>query len=119
MIKEKKYSLSIKIISKIPLVGNKIRCFYNMKRHQNISQQLEPLFNNALQKVNNSDEKKKDLRVICFFWWQGKEYMPPITKACYKSLLKNAGDRKIILISKTNVKKYACIPDYILEYAWC
>jgi hypothetical protein len=48
-------------------------------------------------------------------WWDGIGMMPPIVKACYNSLLENAGDFKITVIDKDNFKDFITVPDHILE----
>lgn len=49
-------------------------------------------------------------------WWQGENKMPPIVKACYRSLKKNAPEnRKVILITKSNFRDYIDLPEYILD----
>ena len=48
-------------------------------------------------------------------WWDGEETMPPLVKACYKSILKHAGTHPVLLITKYNFKNFVSIPEYIME----
>ena len=48
-------------------------------------------------------------------WFQGEDSMPPIVKICVQSIKKYNPDRKIILLTKDNIKDYVSIPDYIEE----
>lgn len=52
---------------------------------------------------------------IWIFWWQGKETMPPIVKVCYNSVLQNAANHEVILITENNIKEYIDIPQYIYD----
>lgn len=52
-------------------------------------------------------------------WFQGEEAMPPIVKACYKSILQHANGRKVILITMDNYKNYADIPHFIEDKVTC
>lgn len=48
-------------------------------------------------------------------WLQGEDAMPPLVKACYNSLLRNAGAHPVRLVTKDNYAGYATIPPYIIE----
>lgn len=49
-------------------------------------------------------------------WWQGEEQMPDIIRMCFTSLKKNApNDRPIVLLHSENYRKYADIPQYIID----
>ena len=52
---------------------------------------------------------------IWIFWWQGYDTAPLLVKKCIDSIIKNAGNHPVILITKENWKNYADIPDYIIE----
>ena len=49
---------------------------------------------------------------IC--WWQGEDLMPPLVRACYNSLLKNAGGHPVHLLTKDNYTQFVALPEYIL-----
>lgn len=48
-------------------------------------------------------------------WWQGKETMPPIVQACFRSLCIHAGNHPVHLITQKNISEYTAIPNYILQ----
>lgn len=50
---------------------------------------------------------------IC--WWQGKDSMPDIAKACYNSVLIHADNHPVILITGDNYQDYVTLPDCILR----
>lgn len=50
---------------------------------------------------------------IC--WWQGKDAMPDIAKACYNSILMHADRHPVILITEKNYQEYVTPPSFILE----
>ena len=50
---------------------------------------------------------------IC--WWQGKEAMPDIAKACYNSVLMHADSHPVILITEKNYREYVTLPSFITE----
>lgn len=50
---------------------------------------------------------------IC--WWQGKDAMPDIAKACFNSVLMHAGRHPVILITEKNYQEYVTPPSFILE----
>lgn len=50
---------------------------------------------------------------IC--WWQGKEAMPDIAKACYNSVLMHADSHPVILITEKNYRDYVTLPAFIVE----
>lgn len=50
---------------------------------------------------------------IWIFWWQGENSMRPIVKSCYESVLKNASNHPVILITKENIHNYMDIQSYI------
>lgn len=43
---------------------------------------------------------------IWVMWWQGQDKMPEIVKICYASILKNAGNHPVNLITMHNYEKY-------------
>lgn len=115
LLKKEKFSIAIKIVSKAPFIGRKIKERYFAYRNKKILNKLYPLLDDTYKTWLN--DKKINQTVtspyIWFFWWQGVDKMPPLSQKCYRSLSKNKGKRKIIFISKYNVKKYAKLPDYI------
>ena len=51
----------------------------------------------------------------CVFtmWWQGLENAPDVVKACISSLKKI--NKKVVVITKDNIKNYVLLPNYIWE----
>lgn len=58
---------------------------------------------------------KKSKKIIWTCWWQGEDTAPGIVTKCINSIRKNAGDYKVVVITKDNYNKYVKIPDFILE----
>ena len=62
------------------------------------------------------DEKKnyKDA-VIWFFWLQGEENLPAISRLCLQSIRKHANGHKVIVLTADNYKEYVKIPESLIE----
>lgn len=104
-----------KILHRLPHC-DKLSIFYNQKRHHYIEKLLNPIFEYSLKRIKNNDHTKNNgSNIIWIFWWQGRNKMTPLTDKCYRSIIKNSGKRKVILITKYNIKKYATIPEYIYQ----
>ena len=54
-------------------------------------------------------------KFIWVMWWQGEENAPPLVKACISSMRRNAGNARLVVITKDNYKDFMEIPEYILE----
>jgi len=54
-------------------------------------------------------------RQIWICWWDGIEFMPPIVKACYRSVLKHKNDFEVTVITKNNFANYVSIPEHIIN----
>jgi hypothetical protein len=67
------------------------------------------------QKQNSVDASFADHYPVWFMWWQGADNMPPIVRACYRSLTGNANGHKINLVTKDNFHNFAAIPAYIIK----
>ncbi len=52
---------------------------------------------------------------VFFMWFQGGKELPPVIQRCLESIRKNIPKRKIIIITRQNIKEYTDLPDYILE----
>lgn len=52
---------------------------------------------------------------IWIFWWQGMEAAPDLVKTCYKSVLRAAGDHKVICLDKGNYHDYVDVSENILK----
>lgn len=57
--------------------------------------------------------KEKRDSIIWTMWWQGEKNAPPIVKSCINSMRKYAGNKRIIVIDKTNYRNFVSLPDYI------
>lgn len=109
------HSLYLKVYPKlyymthIPIIGN----WLNEYKHKIIKQSILNDFSDII-----TEYKKLDFRLnhqirsidknypIWIFWWQGLESMPQIVKICYNSILQNANDHPIHLITKDNIIQY-------------
>ena len=69
----------------------------------------EEIISSKKEKTAENDEN------IWIFWWQGYDTAPLLVKKCIDSIIKNAGNHQVVLITKENWKNYADIPDYIIE----
>lgn len=89
--------------------------FYEFNALENY---LGNLFKDKIVFYNNKYEEAEECnipKVIWTCWWQGEDNMPEIVKCCYKSLLNNRGDNKVVLITKDNYTRYLNLPRHILE----
>lgn len=75
---------------------------------------LKPCFNEAYTSFARYENHSIN-NTIWIFWWQGKDSMPELVKKCYRSIEENSGDKKVILITKDNVKKYTDISQTIYD----
>lgn len=74
--------------------------------------------NKAANYYNYMNKKKychQKSDIIWFCWFQGIENAPLIVKACYRSIVKNFSNKKVIVITSTNYTQYVNIPDFILN----
>ena len=68
----------------------------------------------SVQSVSHPIIAKKEAPIwVC--WWQGESQMPPIVRSCYQSLLENAGEHPVHLITEESIDQYIQIPTYILQ----
>lgn len=85
---------------------------FNMYRHRKIQNQLKPIFEKAFQSFTKY-EKYNVNNTIWVFWWQGEDSMPDIVKKCYNSVQRFCGNKKIVLITKDNIRDYTDISENI------
>ena len=52
---------------------------------------------------------------IWILWYQGENCMPPIVKICYLSVLNNAVDHPVHLLTAENLSDFIDIPEFIIE----
>lgn len=104
-----------KILRRLP-VSNRIKIAFNKKRHQVIERKLQSLFASSLELSRGTVNRGlNNLGPIWVFWWQGKNSMPKIVRQCYKSIQKNSGKRKVILVTKDNFLDYTDISSRIIS----
>ena len=63
-------------------------------------------------KENNSHEYSD---IVWWCWFQGEEKAPDIVKACLESVRRNMPDKKINIITESNMWDYVSMPDFIKE----
>ena len=75
------------------------------------------MYYTVIQKYKNIEEKgtKVENALIWVCWWNGIEKAPPIVKQCIKSIVKNSGAHKVIIISEDNYSDYISIPKDIYK----
>lgn len=105
-----------RVLRRLP-INKKSKIKFNQERHERIEKKLMPIFQSSLKKVKNNKEIFSDSNngPIWIFWWQGERKMPRIVYQCYKSLLKNKGNRQVILITQKNYYKYTDISSNIID----
>lgn len=86
---------------------------YVIVRHLLFSGGKEVIANYKHSSLENS-EQITDVSPIWVCWWQGRDSMPDIVKACYNSILMHAGNHPVILITGDNYHEYVTLPDCIL-----
>ncbi|WP_413537680.1 capsular polysaccharide synthesis protein [Enterococcus malodoratus] len=95
----------------------KINEVFNTYRHSKITLYIENNFSDTIKKydvlgkTHSKDEKEES--IIWIFWWQGLENAPPLVRACIQSVIRNAKDYKVIIISQKTVHKYSDISEII------
>lgn len=52
---------------------------------------------------------------IWFCWLQGLDNAPEVVKICYNSLLRNLGNRDIVVLSEDNIADYVSLPKFVIE----
>lgn len=73
-------------------------------------------FNSQFLKQDNDNkinEQYKECIWLC--WWQGLNNAPEIVKKCVESIKRNAGNHKVIVITKENVNDFATFPTWLIE----
>ena len=91
----------------------------NRQKHHCIQKLLEERFGNLLEEFSD----KRDVTLtnigqdspIWVLWFQGESNMPPIVRACVKSIKEHAGLHEVILLTRENIQSYIDIPSYIYE----
>lgn len=67
-------------------------------------------------KISDKPVCPNDCKIIWMMWWQGKEKMPPIVRACYQSVIANKPEGyKVELITQANWQSFFNLPDVIIN----
>lgn len=80
-----------------------------------ISQNLKDVISKYVNVECSNAKTLQTPNIIWIFWWQGEEYMPSVIRECYKSIVRNANGRKVILLTEQNYKNYVQLPSHILN----
>ncbi len=103
-----------KIFRKLKM--KQISQLFNTKRHNAVMKDISSISYKCLNRVKNEKGKTKTaVNNVWVFWWQGENKMPQLVRQCYTSLKNRLIGKKIILITKDNIKEYCTFPDYIFE----
>lgn len=89
------------------------------RKHNSVKKYLLKNYGNIIAEFKNRSVlplAKGDVAYpVWVCWWQGAEAMPPLVRACYNSLRKNADGHPVHLLTKNNYKQFVALPEYILE----
>ncbi len=106
-------------------IFNRLSKFFNFINPNSVIEKfIEKEFSEMIEKYRKREEERLSLKKekssennenIWIFWWQGYDVAPLLVKKCIDSIINNAGNHPVILITKGNWKNYADIPDYIIE----
>ena len=88
---------------------------YNVEKYKIVKDYLRFNYRHIFEKNYNTDTIPMPQKIVWIFWWQGKEFMPPICKYCYNSLVEQNKDICINFVDKNNYRNYIEIPSHILE----
>lgn len=90
-----------------------------IKKHKVMLEYYTKTFNKFLNEYQYnyeiSPENKNMDDTIWVCWWQGLDNAPEIVKKCIESIKRNAGNRRVILLTDENYKQYVNIPYWVEE----
>ena len=115
------WSLDIHTLGGYLFLSHPNRFFYNQaqKKHEFIMAYLAKEMESTIERFRSFPELEADATVVPEYiwtlWWQGEENAPPLVKACISSMRRNAGNARLVVITKDNCKDFMEIPEYILE----
>ncbi len=70
----------------------------------------------ALDEIQaNTESAERERGVIWTCWLQGEDNAPAVVKACLAQMRKMEPNRKIVVITRDNIRQYVSLPDYIWE----
>lgn len=100
-------------------INSRIYKFFHFKHHEYVKKYLKKNYKSIIEKYKNKEDivtnNISSNSNIWVFWWQGLNDAPEIVKICINNMKKYVKNRKICILTKENYKKYADIPDYIIE----
>lgn len=90
-----------------------------LRKHQIILDFLEKQYAEYWGKYHRptampkSNDKLQDKIWVC--WWQGLDNAPDIVKVCINSIIQNAGEKEVIIITEDNYHEYVTFPEWVEE----
>lgn len=87
-------------------------------RENIILEELKKKYSDILKQYSIYEEPQNTITSDCpiwIFWGQGEDQMPSLVRCCYQSILKNAKEHPVHLITIKNYYEYVDIPNYIIE----
>lgn len=95
------------------LLPDKVLDYIFNKRNKIIERRIEAIARTSIVPCPSLRPEAK--AAIWFFWMQGTDNMPPISRLCLQFLRKNAGGHPVIVLDKNNINDYVQIPDCIFH----
>lgn len=91
-----------------------------LRRHEEVKRWIRKEFAEILtaykeRPFERATRKKECLSPIWTCWLQGEKQMPEIVRKCYRSVLANAADRPVKLITEQNLCDFVTIPPSIQD----
>ena len=65
--------------------------------------------------TTNTQEHITDSYAIWTLWWQGKDEVPEVVKACFDSMNNNRGKHSLIILDKNNFRDYIDFPEHVMK----
>lgn len=93
---------------------------YEPAKYQYIINWIDKNYGEVAERIASENRRERKIDPNCniwIFWWQGEKSMPPVVRACYKSVLKHKENHKVVLVTEDNVKEYVDIPEQIYTLA--
>lgn len=96
---------------------NKLAKSCQTKREQYISRYLLVKLQPVFEKYQNCElgGHFAENAPIWVCWWDGVEVAPALVQQCVRSIQANAGEHKVILITKDSYREYLTVPQHILS----
>ena len=111
--------LAVKIVVIPYFLKNRSASELNEYKHNAKKRYLKNKYKSLIkafrERRNEVDSDRSRDYPIWFLWWQGKEQMPPLVKACYQTLEYYSNGHVVNLVTGDNYNNFVDIPDYILK----